>query len=159
MSVAASWVPMEANPEVFTQASLLSLYIHVHIHILQSLTAQWMQLMGVDTDCVEFVDIFGLDEELLAMVPQPVHAIILLYPVGKGMDEKRRELFPPNYATGAARTRGVWYLPQTIGNACATVALLHLFANLPLTMQKTLIKQNGMCCSVYICIYIYISFI
>jgi hypothetical protein len=99
-----------------------------------------MQLMGVTEQVVDFVDIFGLDDELLAMVPQPAHAVILLYPVGAGMDERRQQQFPANYLPPGG---DIWYLPQTVGNACATVALLHAFANLPNNLRTKLFNENG----------------
>ena len=46
-----AWVPLEANPELFTA---------------------WCERLGLDTQRYAFHDVFGLDEELLAMVPQPV---------------------------------------------------------------------------------------
>lgn len=66
------------------------------------------------------VDVIGFDDELLQFLPQPVVALILLYPVSKVQcDGDGLETVPGD----------VYFMKQTIGNACGTIALLHAVGN------------------------------
>jgi len=42
--------------------------------------AQFMWSLGVPEDDVEFHDVYGLDDDALDMVPQPVLAVVLCFP-------------------------------------------------------------------------------
>ena len=53
------WIPLESNPEVFTK------YAHE---------------LGLPEQ-FGFVDVFSLDEEMWAFIPQPVLSIIFLYEI------------------------------------------------------------------------------
>lgn len=50
---------------------------------------RWSKEMGLDVSRYAFSDIYGLDEELLAFVPQPVKAVLLLFPITKAYEERR----------------------------------------------------------------------
>jgi ubiquitin carboxyl-terminal hydrolase L3 len=98
------WTPLEANPEVLTR---------------------YTEAIGLDLGPFEFCDVYGLDEEMLSMVNGPVHALILVFPVtdlteaaSKAQDEAMQAPDPCPF-----------FLKQTIGNACGTIALLHLAGN------------------------------
>lgn len=45
------------------------------------LYTSWSKSMGLDTSQYQFTDIYGLDEDLLAFVPQPVKAVSYLEPL------------------------------------------------------------------------------
>lgn len=96
------WVPLESNPEV------LNKYVHN---------------LGVPKDW-QFVDVYGLDPELLEMVPRPVVAVMLLYPI-TDQSEKAENKIGEEKST----VDSVYYMKQTVGNACGTVAVIHALAN------------------------------
>ncbi|KAJ1834308.1 ubiquitinyl hydrolase 1 [Coemansia sp. RSA 2711] len=98
------WVPLESSPEAMTKM----------IHRI-----------GVDK-AFAFSDVLGLDPELLAMTPQPVHALIFLFPVTDSFQATRH-----SEAEASSPSANVWYSKQTIGNACGSMAILHALGNAP----------------------------
>ncbi|XP_047180774.1 ubiquitin carboxyl-terminal hydrolase 3-like isoform X2 [Vigna umbellata] len=74
----------------------------------------------------ECCDVFGLDEELLEMVPKPVLAVLFLYPITAKTEEERlqQENEKKDYSSK------VYFMKQTVGNACGTIGLLHALGNI-----------------------------
>lgn len=68
-----------------------------------------------------FVDIYGLDSDLLLCVPKPVISVLLLYPLDEVYD-----LTPLGVLDNDS---GVIFIRQTISNACGSVAILHALVN------------------------------
>jgi len=78
----------------------------------------------------QFEDVYGLDSELLAMVSQPVKAIILLFPLSDNLKTKRNEEEAKIATDGQPDVDpNVIWIKQTISNACGTMGLLHALAN------------------------------
>ncbi|KAG0299971.1 Ubiquitin carboxyl-terminal hydrolase isozyme L3 [Dissophora globulifera] len=97
------WLPLESNPEYVRDLGI---------------PAPW-----------RYADVMGLDEELLAFVPQPVHALILLFPVTPKYEEYRKEEQQRIERQGQTVSPNVVFYPQTITNACGTMGVLHSIAN------------------------------
>ena len=70
-------------------------------------------------------DVYGLDDELLCMLPQPVVAIMLLFPITDKYEDHVKSI---DFA-GQSIADSVYYCKQTISNACGTVAMIHSVAN------------------------------
>lgn len=106
------WLPLESNPDVLNTFS---------------------SKLGLNVVDYAFCDIYGLDEELLAMVSQPVLAVLMLFPVTDASEKAKAEEDTRLRAGGATETSGwnpdVYFLKQTISNACGTIGLLHAVAN------------------------------
>jgi len=68
-----------------------------------------------------FTDVFGFEPDLLGMVPRPVLAVVLLYPETEQTKSKTIGQADDN--------KSVYYMKQTIGNACGTVGLIHALLN------------------------------
>ncbi|KAJ1965822.1 Ubiquitin carboxyl-terminal hydrolase isozyme L3 [Dipsacomyces acuminosporus] len=98
------WIPLESNPDV-----------------INAMIAR----LGVDKT-FQFGDVWGLDDELLAMVAQPVKAVVFLFPLTDKYESCRRGELAKNSRRVSSN---VWFMRQTIGNACGTMAIIHSLAN------------------------------
>lgn len=103
------FVPLENNPELMS--SLL-----------------WK--LGLSKS-LSFHDVFSIDEpDLLAFVPRPAYALLLVFPVSDTYEKFRHEedASTHDYAGSGEEENVIWY-KQTIGNACGLIGLLHSVSN------------------------------
>ncbi|KAI9686166.1 MAG: ubiquitinyl hydrolase 1 [Bathelium mastoideum] len=80
---------------------------------------------------VTFQDVFSIDDaELLAFVPRPAYALLLVFPVSKTYEKFRSEedAGKEEYAGKGEGEEVVWF-KQTIGNACGLIGVLHAVSN------------------------------
>eukprot|EP00055_Hartaetosiga_balthica_P000186 m.135899 g.135899 ORF g.135899 m.135899 type:complete len:238 (+) comp10299_c0_seq1:64-777(+) len=101
------WLPLESNPDVMNT---------------------FVQNLGMRMD-YKFYDVFGFDEELLQMVPHPVIAVMLLFPVGPEYSNQREEEAQTIKEKGQILSANVFSMKQTISNACGTVGIIHSVGN------------------------------
>mmetsp|Transcript_24725 Transcript_24725/g.34016 ORF Transcript_24725/g.34016 Transcript_24725/m.34016 type:complete len:218 (-) Transcript_24725:56-709(-) len=94
----ANWPPLESNPEVLNKFASQC-----------GVSSAW-----------QFADVFGFDDELLAMVPQPCLAILFLFP------SKCKTQFDDT--TGGSKGFFLSQIPE-LDQACGTIAMIHGVAN------------------------------
>ncbi|KAJ5598109.1 Ubiquitin Carboxy-terminal hydrolase L3 [Penicillium hordei] len=78
-----------------------------------------------------FTDVFSIDEpDLLAFVPRPCQALLLVFPVSQTYEASREseDASKPTY-TGSGPSEPVTWFKQTIRNACGLIGLLHAVSN------------------------------
>ncbi|XP_062147348.1 ubiquitin carboxyl-terminal hydrolase 3 [Alnus glutinosa] len=102
---AKKWLPLEANPDVMNQ---------------------FLWGLGLQEGEAECFDVYGLDLELLEMVPKPVLAVVFLYPLTSQSEEER--ILQANEKKESSSR--VYFMKQTVGNACGTIGLLHAVGNI-----------------------------
>lgn len=100
------WVPLESNPDIFNE---------------------FASKLGLDLSTYSFCDIYGLDEDMLSLVPQPVLAVLLCFPITEESEAAAKA--EDAAQTGVGSNANVYYMKQTISNACGTIALLHGIGN------------------------------
>lgn len=81
-----------------------------------------------------FRDCFGLDDDCLSFIPPPHHGVVFLAPHSKMKpvkEEQERLLLEKLAGQDPSRVGEgkVWYMKQLVGNACGTIAVLHVLAN------------------------------
>ncbi|XP_076635438.1 ubiquitin carboxyl-terminal hydrolase isoform X1 [Colletes latitarsis] len=105
----STWIPLESNPEVMTK---------------------FLHRIGVPKEwCI--IDVYGLEPDLLALVPKPVIAVILLYPLRKEDNklEDNEDVKENDKSALGPTDPDVYHMKQYIHNSCGTIALIHSVAN------------------------------
>ena len=80
---------------------------------------------------LSFHDVFSIeDPELLAFVPRPANALLLVFPISKTYETFRMEedKEKADYEGKGQAEPVVWY-KQTIRNACGLIGILHAVSN------------------------------
>ncbi|EER24162.1 ubiquitinyl hydrolase 1 [Coccidioides posadasii str. Silveira] len=104
-----AFVPLENNPEVMS-------------HLVHQL--------GL-SPALGFADVFSIDDpELIAFVPRPSHALLLVFPISPAYESARiAEDSSKSEYTGSGPNEPVTWFKQTIRNACGLIGLLHAVSN------------------------------
>eukprot|EP00884_Botryococcus_braunii_P023448 jgi/Botrbrau1/9788/Bobra.85_1s0032.1 len=102
------WIPLESNPEVLNR---------------------FASVLGLDVSKVTFSDVYGLDPELLAFLPGKALAFLLLFPITEATEKAKAEEEEALAGVPRPGSDNVYFLRQTIGNACGTIAMLHAVGN------------------------------
>lgn len=100
------WMPLESNPKVLSK---------------------YLKKLGFDSRFAVH-ELLSLEPWALEMVPKPAQAVFLLFPIGKETEAARKaeaeapaEMQPPE---------NVIHMKQLVGNACGTIAVVHVMGNL-----------------------------
>jgi len=101
------WAALESNPEVLTK---------------------FCHLMGVGDEW-EVVDVWGLDPDLLALVPQPVVSLVLLFPTKTSDGSKAKQFTEVKKDEVGDQAYFLRQLEGHLDNACGTIAMLHSLLN------------------------------
>ena len=102
------WLALESNPDVMNK---------------------YVTNLGLDTSSWQYVDVYGLDPDLLMMVPKPVCALLLLFPISESYEKFRLEEEVTIKKEGQVVSEKVYFTTQTVRNACGTVGIIHSIAN------------------------------
>lgn len=103
------WFPLESNPDVMNP---------------------YVAKLGFPADKFSFVDVLSTTEEwALDMVPRPVLAVLLLFPIKEASEKFLAEEREKIEAEGQTVAAPLYFTKQVVGNACGTIGLLHSVAN------------------------------
>ncbi|EPY25086.1 cysteine peptidase, Clan CA, family C12 [Angomonas deanei] len=105
------WLPLESNPEVMNT---------------------YIGNLGIEDLKVEFTDVFGLNEDLMSMVPRPVKAFLFVFPINEATEAQSRALTTAQEDEIKAfkeKHPELFFVKQLIANACGTIGILHALLN------------------------------
>jgi ubiquitin carboxyl-terminal hydrolase L3 len=102
-----------------------------------SILNSYIDKLGFDTSLYELTDVLSPESWAQAMIPQPVAAVIMFYPLTDvQLEHHRMEHVSP-------ASDDVWFIKEHIENACGTIALLHALLNLPVLLRTVVIRPDS----------------
>lgn len=105
-----SLLPLESNPAVMNK---------------------YLKTLGLVEPRVQIVDVFGITDEFLEMVPKPIYALLFVYPITATTERDAKETAEMQQTEIAAfqQKHHFFFTKQYVPNACGTVALIHALIN------------------------------
>jgi ubiquitin carboxyl-terminal hydrolase L3 len=102
-----AWVAMESDPRTMSN---------------------FMRQLGV-SPAFHFKDVYGLDHEMLAMVPKPCFALVMLFPTTAAYVASTKQ--ESAQLKDRPQDHGVLFVPQTVAGACGAISIVHAVVNNP----------------------------
>eukprot|EP00753_Platysulcus_tardus_P010840 PLAT3102.1.p2 GENE.PLAT3102.1~~PLAT3102.1.p2 ORF type:complete len:266 (+),score=146.76 PLAT3102.1:42-839(+) len=103
------WFPLESNPDVINR---------------------YIKKLGFPTDVYAYAELFSTEDWALGMVPKPVKAVMLLFPIKEASEAYKAEEAARIKEEGQVVSDDLYFIKQTVGNACGTIGLIHSVMNL-----------------------------
>lgn len=117
------WVPLESNPDVIQT---------------------YCKSLGLKEDSnLQFTDVMSTEDWALEMVPRPVHALLMVFPIKDATEARSQQQKENILANGQTVASDIYYMKQTVPNACGTVAILHAIGNLSRERFTSSIDQGS----------------
>jgi ubiquitin carboxyl-terminal hydrolase L3 len=113
------WFPLESNPVVINS---------------------YLESMGLDTQFYSFQDVLSTEEWALDMIPSPVLAVMMLYPIKPHTEEFAALQNNEILDKGQVVSSKTFFMKQNIGNACGTIGILHALGN---SQDSLTIRNNS----------------
>jgi ubiquitin carboxyl-terminal hydrolase L3 len=103
LAMTKHWLPLESNPDVLTA---------------------YAERLGMNEGQYRFEDVLAFEDWAIEMIPQPIVGAVFLFPLLPGDAGD-----PLESSATCDSSSDLFFTRQTIGNACGTIAILHLLAN------------------------------
>eukprot|EP00744_Colponema_vietnamica_P000779 GILI01001355.1.p1 GENE.GILI01001355.1~~GILI01001355.1.p1 ORF type:complete len:308 (+),score=103.67 GILI01001355.1:105-926(+) len=102
------WFPLESNPVVMNQ---------------------YIRNLGFPTKDYRWHDLLSTEDWALEMIPQPAIAVMMLFPIKQKTFEFEYQEEQRIKEEGQLVSENVYFMKQTVANACGTVGILHAVMN------------------------------
>lgn len=98
-----------------------------------------MKKCGVSEE-FQLIDVYGLDEVMLAMLPPKVKAFILLFPCTENYEAHKKQE-DEELKDKQTVNPDIFYMKQYLRNACGTIAIFHAILN---NLQDIKVKEGAL---------------
>jgi len=106
---ADNWLPLESNPEVINN---------------------FIRDLGFDISKYCFHEMLSVEPWAQEMIPQPVQAVVFLYPINDKQEDFANKEEQEIKTKGQTVSSNLFFMKQYAGNACGTIAAFHSMINM-----------------------------
>ena len=109
LTMSDNWKAIEANPQVLNN---------------------YVNALGFDTDQFIFNDLYSIEDWAKDMITKPVIGLLLVFPVTDNVKEYKAKEEQEILEKGQKVDNDLFFMKQYAPNACGTIGIYHILANL-----------------------------